>query len=56
MNKARFGEAQIIGILKDHQAGMSAPDRCRKHRISDATFFTTGDGSSVAWRVPMRSI
>ena len=39
MNKARFGEAQIIGILKDHQAGMSAPDRCRKHRISDATFF-----------------
>ncbi|MFQ6552688.1 IS3 family transposase [Aestuariibius insulae] len=39
MKKSRFSEAQIIGILKEHQAGMSAPDLCRKHGISDATFY-----------------
>ena len=38
MKRSRFSEAQIIGILKEHQAGMSAPDLCRKHGISDATF------------------
>ena len=39
MKRSRFNEAQIIGILKEHQAGMSAPDLCRKHGISDATFY-----------------
>ena len=39
MKRHRFSEAQIIGILKEHQAGMSAPDLCRKHGISDATFY-----------------
>ena len=39
MKRSRFSEAQIIGILKEHQAGMSAPDLCRKHGISDATFY-----------------
>lgn len=38
MKRSRFSEAQIIGILKEHRAGMSAPDLCRKHGISDATF------------------
>jgi len=38
MKKCRFSEAQIIGILKEHQAGLSAADLCRKHWISDATF------------------
>ena len=40
MKRSRFSEAQIIGILKEHQAGMSAPDLCRKYGISDATFYT----------------
>ncbi|MCL4169422.1 UNVERIFIED_CONTAM: hypothetical protein GTU68_032662, partial [Idotea baltica] len=29
----------IIGILKEHQAGLSAAELCRKHGISDATFY-----------------
>ena len=29
----------IIGILKEHQAGATAADLCRKHGISDATFY-----------------
>ena len=40
MKRSRFSEEQIIGILKEHQAGMSAVDICRKHGISDATFYT----------------
>ncbi len=39
MKKSRFSETQIIGILKEHQAGLSAADLCRKHGISDATFY-----------------
>ena len=39
MKRSRFSEEQIIGILKEHQAGLSAQDLCRKHGISDATFY-----------------
>src|SRR5215813_3891386 len=39
MKRSRFNEEQIIGILKEHQAGLSAQDLCRKHGISDATFY-----------------
>ena len=39
MKRSRFSEEQIIGILKEHQAGMSAADICRKHGVSDATFY-----------------
>jgi putative transposase len=39
MRRSRFTEEKIIGILKEHQAGMSAADLCRKHGISDATFY-----------------
>jgi putative transposase len=39
MMRSRFTEEQIIGILKEHQAGLSAAELCRKHGISDATFF-----------------
>ncbi|ABG29989.1 putative transposase [Roseobacter denitrificans OCh 114] len=39
MKKSRFSEEQIIGILKEHQAGLGARELCRKHGISDATFY-----------------
>ena len=39
MRKSRFSQEQIIGILKEHHAGLSASDLCRKHGISDATFY-----------------
>lgn len=39
MKRSRFSEEQIIGILKEHQAGMTAVVLCRKHGISDATFY-----------------
>ena len=39
MKKSRFSEEQIIGILKEHQAGLSALELCRKYGISDATFY-----------------
>jgi len=39
MKRSRFSEELIIGILKEHQAGAKAADLCRKHGISDATFY-----------------
>ena len=40
MKRSRFTEEQIIGILKEHAAGLSATEFCRMHGISDATFYT----------------
>ena len=39
MRKSRFSDEQIIGILKEHQAGLSTAELCRRHGISDATFY-----------------
>ena len=39
MRRSRFSEEQIIRILKEHQAGLSAAEICRRHGISDATFY-----------------
>ena len=39
MKKARFTEEQIIGILREHEAGAPTADVCRKHGISSATFY-----------------
>lgn len=37
MKRSRFTEDPIIGILKEHEAGVSIADLCRKHGVSDAT-------------------
>ncbi len=39
MKSKRFSEEQIIGILKQAQAGIKIVDLCRQHGISDATFY-----------------
>jgi putative transposase len=39
MKKARFTETQIIGILKEADAGTPVKEICRSHGISDATYY-----------------
>jgi putative transposase len=39
MKKSRYSEEQIIAVLKEHQAGIPVAEICRKHGISDATFY-----------------
>jgi len=39
MKRSRFSEEQIIGILKEQEAGAKTADVCRKHGISGATFY-----------------
>lgn len=38
--KKRFSDEQILNILKEGDAGIPVKDICRKHGISDATFYT----------------
>jgi putative transposase len=37
--KRRFSDEQIIGIMKEHEAGFTVKELCRKHGMSDATFY-----------------
>jgi putative transposase len=39
MRKSRFTEAQIIGIIKEQEAGLPTAELCRKHGLSPATFY-----------------
>ena len=39
MKKSRFSEEQIIGFIKEAEAGMPVAELCRKHGFSDASFY-----------------
>ena len=39
MKRSRFSEEQIIGILNEHEAGVSVSELCRKHGVSDASIY-----------------
>ena len=39
MRKSRFAEAQIIGLIKEQEAGLPTSELCRKHGLSPATFY-----------------
>jgi putative transposase len=39
MKGSRFGEEQIIGVLREHEAGAKTEEVCRRQGISSATFY-----------------
>jgi putative transposase len=39
MKRSRYTEGQIIGILQEQEAGAPVAELCRKHGMSDATFY-----------------
>jgi putative transposase len=39
MKSSRYTEEQIIGLLREHAVGLSASELCRRHGMSNATFY-----------------
>ena len=39
MRKSRFGEERIIGVLREEEAGATTAEVCRRHGISEQTFY-----------------
>jgi putative transposase len=40
VSEARLSNEQIIGVLKQHEAGAKVDDLCRRHGVSSATFYS----------------
>jgi putative transposase len=40
MKRSRFNEEQILGVLKEAEAGAQVSELCRRHGISEATFYS----------------
>src|SRR6266436_1505499 len=58
MKRARFSEEQIIGVLKEAEAGAKVSELCRQHGISDASFYAWRSkygGLEISERRPPRS-
>jgi putative transposase len=56
MRRSRFSEEQIVGILKEQEAGAPTAELCRRHGIREQTFYTPGRRSTAAWRSGTRSV
>ena len=59
MKRARFTEEQIIGVLREHDAGAKTADLARKHGVSEATIYNWKakfGGMDVAWAKRLRQL
>ena len=54
MKRKQFSGEQIIGILKEAEAGAVVTELCRRHGLSSATYYAW-KASSAVWRYLMRS-
>ena len=59
MRKSRFTETQIIGMIKEQEAGIPTAEVCRKHGLSQGTFYkykSKYGGMEVSDVAKMRSL
>lgn len=50
MRKSRFTETQIIGMIKEQEAGMPTAEVCRRHGLSPASFYKFKAKTPAAYR------
>jgi transposase-like protein len=55
MKRSRFSEEQIIGILKEQEAGARTADVSRKHGVSEVTFYKWNEPRRVCRRLQVLS-